>query len=167
MHEMSIVEALLETIRHKLESYPGANATVVYLRVGELRLVEPSTLEFCFQSATRGTPLENSRLSIERVPARVECDDCHQSSDAGEDGLLCPKCGSLHTRLLCGNELLLTGLTIENVDDATSDGGLVDKSRATPAATAGVAPTGCDADSSSQLPAQGIDEVPIIVERDV
>lgn len=117
MHEMSIVEAILETIRHKLESYPDSHATVVYLRVGELRLIEPSTLEFCYQSATRGTSLENSRLCIERVPARIECDDCHQASDTGEDGLLCPKCGSLHTHLLSGNELLLTGLTIENVNE--------------------------------------------------
>jgi hydrogenase nickel incorporation protein HypA/HybF len=114
MHEMSIVEAMLVTVRDELHRHPGARLQTVRLRVGVLRLVEPGTLQFCYEAAVRDTPLANSQLEIERVPASARCDVCSLEFPVEEDWFECPRCHSMNARVLKGDELLLTSLEIED-----------------------------------------------------
>jgi hydrogenase nickel incorporation protein HypA/HybF len=115
MHEMSIIEALLETVRGELRAHPGARVKTVRLRVGQLRQIEPHTLEFCYDAAVRGTPLVDSRLEIQPVAASARCDVCSLEFPVEESWFECPRCRSAGARLLQGDELLLTSLEIEDV----------------------------------------------------
>lgn len=114
MHEMSIIEALLETVRDELRAHPGAHVQTVRVRVGQLRQVEPATLQFCYAAAVQDTPLANSRLEAQRVEASARCDVCSLEFPVEESWFECPRCGSAGARLLKGDELLLTSLEIEN-----------------------------------------------------
>ncbi|NUN94061.1 MAG: hydrogenase maturation nickel metallochaperone HypA [Verrucomicrobiae bacterium] len=78
MHEFSLVEALVEAVEAELRSRPGARLRAVSLRIGELRQVEPSTMEFCWEAAIQETPLAGARLRIERVEARARCPKCRE-----------------------------------------------------------------------------------------
>jgi hydrogenase nickel incorporation protein HypA/HybF len=118
MHEMSIVEALLETVRDELRSHPGARVQTVRVRVGALRLVEPLALQFCYEAAVRDTPLATSRLEIQQVEASARCDVCSLEFPVEEDWFECPRCRSVNARLLKGDELLLTSLEIEEVSSS-------------------------------------------------
>ncbi len=113
MHEMSIVEALIEAVRRAAEGHPEARVTAVRVRIGALRLVVPDTLQFCYRAATRGTALADAPLEIEWVPARAHCDGCGTEFDLDEDWFECPCCHSPGARLLRGRELDLVEIELD------------------------------------------------------
>jgi len=66
VHELSIAEAVVEiALRHAA----GRPVERVELRVGHLRQVVPSALEFAFELLSDGTALAGAELVIEDVPA--------------------------------------------------------------------------------------------------
>ena len=73
MHELSIAGAMVEVaLRHAR----GRRVAPVELRVGHLRQVVPSALEFAFELVAEGTPLEGAELRLEEVPAAGRCRSC-------------------------------------------------------------------------------------------
>ena len=115
MHEMSIVEALLEAVQRELRVHSDACVLAVHVRVGQLRQVVPETLQFCYQAATRDTPLAGSQLEIVEVPATARCRECRTEFAVEENWFECPRCQSVGGQLLAGDELQLTSIEIENV----------------------------------------------------
>jgi hydrogenase nickel incorporation protein HypA/HybF len=113
MHEMSLVEGLLQAVRGELRAYPEARVRAVRVRVGQLRQVEPAVLEFCYDAAVRETPLAGSRLEIQTVAAAAICDSCGLEFQVGEHWFECPSCHSSGARVLAGDEVLLTGIDLE------------------------------------------------------
>ena len=112
MHEMSIVTALIEMLDEQVRNHPGARVQTVHVRVGRLRQIEPSTLQFCYNAAVSGTPLENSMLEIEGLDASARCDVCNLIFTVQEHWFECPKCGSTKGALVSGNELQLTSVQL-------------------------------------------------------
>jgi hydrogenase nickel incorporation protein HypA/HybF len=112
MHEMSIVEGILNGVRQELLSHPGAPVQTVRVRVGALRLVIPETLQFCYTAATQNTPLAGSRLEVESVSARARCRQCRAEFAVEDNWFQCPHCNEADGELLTGNELNLTGIEI-------------------------------------------------------
>lgn len=113
MHEMSIVEALLEELDAQRRPYPGARVITVRLRIGALRAVVPELLQFCFAAATRGTACEGARLEVEPVAATACCQRCRRVFTVEDDGLECPRCHAPGAALQTGRELELIGLELE------------------------------------------------------
>lgn len=113
MHEFSLVEALLEAVEAELKSRPGARLRAVSLRIGELRQVEPSTMEFCWEAAIQETPLAGARLQIERVEARARCPKCRAEFAVRENWLECPVCRALGGEVFAGRELSLVALELD------------------------------------------------------
>jgi hydrogenase nickel incorporation protein HypA/HybF len=113
MHEFSLVEALVEAVGAELKSRPGARPRAVRIRVGELRQVEPSTMEFCWEAATQDTPLAGARLQIERVDARARCPRCRSEFAVRENWFECPSCRALGGELLAGRELSLVAIELD------------------------------------------------------
>lgn len=112
MHEVSIVEALLEQVRTELQAYPDTPVRTIRVRVGALRQVVPEMLTFCYDAAVRGTQLEGCRLDIEQLPAEARCRRCSLTFAVAEDWLVCPRCGKAETDLLHGDELDLMSLEL-------------------------------------------------------
>lgn len=112
MHEMSIVESLLDAIRQELRERPAARLETVRVRVGALRQVVPEMLEFCYQAATADTPFAGSRLMLETVPASARCRPCSLEFAVGDRWFECPRCGSTDADLVRGDELLLLSLEL-------------------------------------------------------
>jgi hydrogenase nickel incorporation protein HypA/HybF len=112
MHEMSIVEALLEEVSRETRAHPTHGVQSVRVRVGALRQVQPEILSFCYNASVRGTPLEQSRLEVQMLPAEARCRDCGQKFPVEENWFECPRCGTLGAELLQGNELELVSIEI-------------------------------------------------------
>jgi hydrogenase nickel incorporation protein HypA/HybF len=112
MHELSIVEALLDAVRQEVGETELDRVTTVNVRLGQLRQVVPETLLFCFQAATQDTPLAGATLKVEQVPARARCQSCRQEFAVDERWFECPGCGQLDAQLLAGNELELVGIEL-------------------------------------------------------
>jgi len=111
MHEMSIIEALLEQVRQ--ETPPGAKVSSVRLQVGTLRQVVPEMLKFCYDAGVRGTLLEGSRLEVEELPAEARCRRCSLTFAVEDHWFECPRCGATGANLLKGDEIQLISLELE------------------------------------------------------
>ena len=125
MHELSIAQGVVEIAsRHAA----GRKVKTVELKVGHLRQVVPSALEFAFKLLAKGTPLEGAQLVIEDVPVRGRCRACGHETLMWAFPLQCAECGGLDLELLAGDELLVDALEVETespelVEHATTTGG--------------------------------------------
>ena len=113
MHEMSIVEALLEAVQREIRAHASARVIAVRVRIGRLRQVVPKTLKFCYQAGVRDTPLDGSRLDIEEVASTARCAQCQAEFAVEEDWFECPRCQSVGAELLTGRELDLMSIELE------------------------------------------------------
>ncbi len=116
MHEMSIVEALLESVRAEVKAHADTRVLRVDVRIGALRLVIPETLQFCYHAATRDTELADSKLNVTTVAAIARCRQCQSRFPVEENWFACTQCGALGGVLETGNELDLTGIELEQTD---------------------------------------------------
>jgi hydrogenase nickel incorporation protein HypA/HybF len=109
MHELSIASAVVATVERHAEGRP---VTVVNLRVGALRQVVPSSLEFHFGFVARETVCDGARLAIEVVPATLRCSACGEEWEL-EQALFRCACGSTQVEVVAGNELEVESIEIE------------------------------------------------------
>jgi hydrogenase nickel incorporation protein HypA/HybF len=118
MHELSIAEAVVRIAeRHAA----GRRVARVELRVGHLRQVVPSALEFAFELVAQGTVVEGAELAMEEVPAAGRCRSCGAESAFGWFPLTCSACGGLDVEVTRGEELLVDSLELE--EELTASGG--------------------------------------------
>jgi hydrogenase nickel incorporation protein HypA/HybF len=117
VHELSIAQAVLA-----IASRHAGTRTVrkVELRVGYLRQVVPSALEFSWQLLTDGTPMEGAELVIEEIPARGRCRECQAETVMSDFPLQCAACRGLDVECVAGEELLVDALELE--DEMTTEG---------------------------------------------
>ncbi len=116
MHELSIAEGI---VRIASKHATGRRVRSVELRVGHLRQVVPSALEFAFELLARGTSLEGARLVIEEIPACGRCRACGAETTMFEFPLRCTGCGGLDLELVGGEELQVEALELEEEQMAT------------------------------------------------
>ena len=114
MHELSIAQALVDQVEDVRTSNGGSRVSSVTVRVGTWRLVVPEILTSYYQTLTHNTPLEGSRLEIERVAATAECDGCGKTFAVEENLVVCPDCEAIGARLLTGSELNLISVELED-----------------------------------------------------
>jgi hydrogenase nickel incorporation protein HypA/HybF len=121
MHELSIAQAVAQIA---LRSAGGRRVCKVELKVGHLRQVVPSALEFAFELVAAGTGLEGAELVIEDVPVRGRCSACGEETLMWAFPLQCARCGGLDLDLLAGDELLVDSLEVESEMQLTTSGGM-------------------------------------------
>jgi hydrogenase nickel incorporation protein HypA/HybF len=117
MHELSVAQHLVELIEHELRDAGRVRVTAVLLRVGPLSGVEPAALRFAYDSATAGTMLAGSTLTIEDVRPAVFCETCSLERQIDSvQRLRCPVCDAPTPNLVRGRELEV--VSVEVVDAA-------------------------------------------------
>ncbi len=119
MHEVSIVEALIEQVEVEV-SRAGASGRVTRLglSIGRLSGVQADSIRFAFDLLSPGTLLEGARLEIEEPRAICLCAACGASTELEELWLHCPVCGSPDIRVQGGQEMLLETI---DIDEETAD----------------------------------------------
>jgi hydrogenase nickel incorporation protein HypA/HybF len=113
MHEMGIANSILEAVATEVRRRPGSRASKVGVRIGKLVAIDADSLGFCFEALARDTDLEGLQLQIEVCPRRHRCDPCSETFDVHDYEFACPKCGSIHTKFVSGDELELAYLEVE------------------------------------------------------
>jgi len=112
MHELGIAQALVEQVQEICASHGARGVLTVAIRVGTWRLVVEESLRWYFDLLTQGTPLEGSRLEVERIEARARCRSCGREFKAEPPLLVCPECESLGGELVSGQELDLVSVEL-------------------------------------------------------
>jgi len=108
MHELAITESVVAAVLERTGTRP---VTVVRLRVGRLSGVVPDAMQFCFELATEGTPLQGALLEIEQPDGRAHCRTCTSDFFLADPILLCP-CGSADVEVLAGRELQVASVDV-------------------------------------------------------
>ncbi|OUD15488.1 hydrogenase maturation nickel metallochaperone HypA [Thioflexithrix psekupsensis] len=107
MHEMSICQALLNQVQKITHENEARQVESITVKIGLLSGIEPELLANAFSIAKLGTVAESAILHLETAPIKVRCSDCQKESEVSVNKLLCLHCGSWHTQVMSGDELLL------------------------------------------------------------
>ena len=104
MHELSLVENILDILdRHRAENgFIRLNS--LRLRIGLLAAVDEDALRFAFESASRETPFEGAALEVEKTYPVAHC-LCGEVFRVEDLIYACPSCGAVSARLAGGSEL--------------------------------------------------------------
>ena len=121
MHEMGIACSILDAVAKEAKRHPGARATRVGVRIGELAAIDSESLRFCFEIIVQGTEQDGLQLEIERVPRKHRCADCKEEFVIREYDFRCPRCGAISTDFAGGDELEL--MFVEVSEDESSSAG--------------------------------------------
>ena len=128
MHELGVAQSVFDIVRQHVPVEQAARVRTVRVAIGELAGVLPESLAFCFEAIVADTWFSAARLALERVPARLECTECHLAFALGGLCFACPACGSARVGLVSGRELQVVDVELADVDDETSIGGEPDTS---------------------------------------
>jgi hydrogenase nickel incorporation protein HypA/HybF len=101
MHELALTQNIVETVAAHAQ---GRRVRRVTLEIGGFTCVTPSALQFCFEVAALGTPLEGARLEIIQIEARARCRACGDTFVQHEFAEPCP-CGAQEFTRISGEEL--------------------------------------------------------------
>lgn len=113
MHEMSLMESVLDIVEDEARKAGTTKVKAVKLAIGELSHVEPDAMRFCFEAVTRGSIAEDAVLEIEMVPGRGWCLDCAETVALSERFGACPKCGGHGVQMTGGDDLRVAELEVE------------------------------------------------------
>lgn len=115
MHELSIVDALIDQVRGEVERAGQAGRiTRVEVAVGRLSGVNADSFRFAFQMLSPGTLLESAALVIREPKAACRCRDCGTRTEIEELAAHCPACASGNVVIEGGQELLLESIELED-----------------------------------------------------
>jgi hydrogenase nickel incorporation protein HypA/HybF len=118
LHELSIAQAVVDVA---VRNAGGSSVTKVGVKIGHLRQVVPSALEFSFALCAIGTAAEGAVLELEEAPVVVTCRACGARSEPVGFPLDCAACRGWDVEVIQGEELLVTSLELE--DELLKSGG--------------------------------------------
>jgi hydrogenase nickel incorporation protein HypA/HybF len=113
MHELSIVEALIDQVGKELER-PGQQGRVtrVEVSVGRLSGVNCDSLRFAFNLLAAGTTVADAELVTHEPKAVCHCHACEAKLEIDDLVVQCPRCGSGQITIEGGRELVLQSIEI-------------------------------------------------------
>lgn len=118
MHEMSIVDGVLNAAIQTAQASGATRIISVTLRIGDMREVVPEALDFAWEALRENDPLTvDTELITEAVHPRSVCVQCGAEFDHDRFHCRCPKCGSGQTITERGRELDIVSIEIETPDD--------------------------------------------------
>ncbi len=113
MHEMVIVEGILETVIPEVKKYDVQKVLSIRLKIGELSGIVPSCIHEYFRIAAKGTIAEGAKILIEKTPIVIECPDCGFHGTIEKGNYRCPACQSAAFRIVSGKEYYVDSVEAE------------------------------------------------------
>lgn len=113
MHEMSIVEGILQPIEGTALRESAPLVSRVVLEIGPLASVETESLHFCFDAVSHGSVAEGARQGIRKTPGAGGCLDRSQRVALREKLSACPLGGSYRVQVTGGTAMRVLELEIE------------------------------------------------------
>ncbi len=124
MHELSMAQAIVDTVMDAAEKNNAQDVLEVTIEIGQLTMLNSEQLKFLLDVIIEGTLLENSEILIEEIPVEIKCQSCDFKGDANTEGsdhyltmVLCPECGGRNVEITKGRECNVKNIRIEKVDE--------------------------------------------------
>jgi len=110
---MSIAQSLITILQEEMTKHGATVLRSVRLSIGEMSAIVPESLSFCFEIIVQGTPLEGTKLLMDRIPLKGYCTDCERPFDIKDFVFVCPTCGSTTIETIEGQELSIAEMEVE------------------------------------------------------
>jgi len=117
MHELSIVQSVIDAASREAELAGAVRVTRVTCRIGSLRQVNDVLLKEAFEIARHGTLCQDSTLSIEKAYVQALCPRCDARFPIQNWEWRCPDCGVEGRDPVGGDELDLITIEAEVPDE--------------------------------------------------
>jgi len=112
MHELSLMEGLLELIEESARTEGFTQVRKVILRIGQLSGVEAEAMAFCFETASDGTLAQGAELEIIEVAGAGWCETCQLTVPMETRFDPCPHCGKVQLPVTAGTDMRLDSLDV-------------------------------------------------------
>jgi len=114
MHELSIIEALIDQVEHELDR-AGEHGRVLRLElsIGRLSGVNCDSVRFAFGLLSPGTPVEDADIVIQEPKAFCNCHACNALTEIDDLVVQCPRCASSDVTIEGGRDLVLQSMEVE------------------------------------------------------
>ncbi|MDO8811397.1 MAG: hydrogenase maturation nickel metallochaperone HypA [Gallionella sp.] len=113
MHEMSLVEGVLQIVKEAARSQEFTRVNTVWLEIGQLACVEKEALRFCFDAVMRDSIAADARLEIIDVPGHGRCMQCNASMPIAALYEACPQCGGYQIEVTGGDGMRVKELEVQ------------------------------------------------------
>jgi hydrogenase nickel incorporation protein HypA/HybF len=113
MHELSLAEAINNTIKNLCDRSSWERVRRIVLKIGRMRQVDSELLSFAFSVVAGGTVCEGAELSILELPIIFRCRACGKESSSEGTSFLGPLCASADVELRSGMELTIESMEVE------------------------------------------------------
>ncbi len=113
MHELSIAESIISTVRNEMKLNGYTTVSEIGLRIGEMTDIVEDSLRFGLDALTKGTSLEGVEVKIETVPLQGKCEQCQREFRIVEFKFVCPDCQGVAIEVILGKELDISYLEVE------------------------------------------------------
>lgn len=111
MHELSIVESLMQRVEQEAQACGASKVHAIEVSIGELSGVEVDLLRSAYSLFREASRYPDAELRITSVAARWECPQCKRPAERGKP-LRCAACDR-PMRLEQGDEIVLQRLEME------------------------------------------------------
>jgi len=115
LHELSIMNSILDIVIEHAEKNSAKKVNTVNLKIGELSDIIPEWAQKYFDMLTKDTIADNAVLKITKVPVKIKCQACGKEKifKKGKWQFTCTACGSPDIELLEGRELQIQSIEID------------------------------------------------------
>lgn len=114
MHELSVVESILEiAVRHAKQAH-AERITQIYLVIGNLSSIVDDSVQFYWDILSSGTIAEGAILNFKRIETRLQCKDCGLKFTPIDTDYSCPDCESIQVIVINGQEFYVEAIDIDN-----------------------------------------------------
>ena len=114
MHELGVVFHIADLVSDVAKENKADKIKKVVMQIGEVSTVVNDQLIDCWNwNANRSDLLRGCTLEIEPIPAVTYCEDCFKEYPTVKFGKICPYCGSEHTYLRRGNEVVIKEIQVD------------------------------------------------------
>ena len=113
MHELSVIESILEISLRHAKTANAKRITNLYLVIGQLASIVDDSVQFYWDIISKDTIANGATLHFKRLPATLACRECNHQYNPGKDGFSCPICKSEHIKVISGEEFYMEAIDVE------------------------------------------------------
>jgi hydrogenase nickel incorporation protein HypA/HybF len=113
MHELSIVESLLNLALENAEKANARKIVSMNLVVGDYTGVMEDAVDLYFGFLSKDTIAAGAKIHYTHVPGQLRCRDCDLLFPLQKQDYRCPKCDGKRVEIVGGRELYIENMEVE------------------------------------------------------
>ncbi|ACF13613.1 hydrogenase expression/synthesis HypA [Chloroherpeton thalassium ATCC 35110] len=110
---MSIAMSIVEIVTAKANEEHAEKINMIEIEIGSLAGVQREALEFCMESACKGTLADSAAVTIHELAALARCEECGYEFQPDFFFSRCSECGGFRVKIVQGKELKIRSINID------------------------------------------------------